>query len=139
MTRPFHVTSRHIGDGRVLLALTGELDPATAPTVRERGMALLAQGHTDLLLDMSEVGFCDSSGLSVVLGLWQQARGLGGSLALIAVPDRLARLLRITGTDTLVPSHSADALDRLGHPATEPASPPGPPESGPPLRSGRHP
>ncbi|MCE6995551.1 STAS domain-containing protein [Saccharothrix sp. S26] len=121
MTRPFQLDLRHIGNGCAVLAVTGDLDPATAPHLREQGQALLADGPVQLLLDMSRVDFCDSSGLSTVLGLWQQARAGGGSLGLVAVPDRLARLLRITATDTLITVHPAEDLDRLTTSATEPA------------------
>lgn len=120
MTRPFQLDLRHADNGWAVLFVTGDLDPATAPRLHEQAQALLTGGPVRLLLDMSAVDFCDSSGLSAVLGLWQQAKAAGGSLTLIAVPDRLARLLRITGTDTLIPAHPAEDLDRLTAPAAEP-------------------
>lgn len=103
MTKAFHLDVRHTGAGHALIAISGELDPVTAPLLRERGMSLLAEDFPHLLLDMSEVDFCDSSGLSVVIALWNQAQAGGGSLALAAVPDRLSRLLRMTAMDTLIP------------------------------------
>lgn len=119
MTGPLTVTARHAGDGRVVLTLAGELHPVTTPVLRERGAALLRDGHIDLLLDMSAVGFCDSSGLGAVLGLWRQARSAGGDLSLFAVPDRLSRLMRITGIDTLIRVHP-HTPDLPAPPATEP-------------------
>ncbi|MEU7482263.1 STAS domain-containing protein [Lentzea sp. NPDC042327] len=112
MTRAFRLEVRHAGAGHALIAVSGELDPLTAPRLRERGLSLLAEGTPHLLLDMSEVDFCDSSGLSVVIALWAQANASGGSLALAAVPDRLSRLLRMTATDTLIPVRHADDFGR---------------------------
>ncbi|WP_329791601.1 STAS domain-containing protein [Lentzea sp. DG1S-22] len=103
MTKAFHLDVRHTGAGHALIVISGELDPVTAPRLREQGMSLLAEGFPNLLLEMSEVDFCDSSGLSVVIALWQQAHASGGSLALAAVPARLSRLLRMTAMDTLIP------------------------------------
>ncbi|KOV85296.1 STAS domain-containing protein [Nocardia sp. NRRL S-836] len=110
MTEPFRLDVRAAGAGRAVIAIAGELDPATAPRLREQGLSLLTGGSPHLLLDMSGVDFCDSSGLSVVIGLWQQAHAGGGSLTLAAVPDRLTRLLRMTGTDSLIPVQHADSF-----------------------------
>lgn len=108
MIRAFHLEVRHTGAEHAVIAISGELDPATAPRLHDQGLSLLAGGSPHLLLDMSEVDFCDSSGLSVIIALWKQAHAGGGSLALAAVPARLSRLLRITATDNLIPVRHAD-------------------------------
>jgi len=107
MTSPFHIDVRHTDAGHAVIAISGELDPANAPRLRDQGLSLLTGSPLHLLLDMSGVEFCDSSGLSVVIVLWKQAHAGGGSLTLAAVPDRLTRLLRMTATDTLIPVHQA--------------------------------
>ncbi|MFG3226897.1 STAS domain-containing protein [Kitasatospora sp. NPDC048194] len=92
--------------------VTGEIDLHTAPGLRTRALELIGQGHRHLILDLSGVGFCDSAGLSALIGIWHGAQEAGGSLILAAVPDRLMRMLAITGVDTLLPHHpnTADAL-----------------------------
>ncbi|MER6472423.1 STAS domain-containing protein [Streptomyces collinus] len=92
--------------------VTGEIDLHTAPGLRTRALELIDQGHHHLILDLSGVGFCDSAGLSALIGIWHGAQEAGGSLALAAVPDRLMRMLTLTGVDSLLPHYpsTADAL-----------------------------
>ncbi|MEV6804655.1 STAS domain-containing protein [Streptomyces sp. NPDC051132] len=93
--------------------VTGEIDLHTAPGLRTRALELIDQGHHHLILDLSGVGFCDSAGLSALIGIWHGTQETGGSLALAAVPDRLMRMLTLTGVDSLLPHYpsTADALN----------------------------
>ncbi|WP_411076101.1 STAS domain-containing protein [Streptomyces sp. cmx-4-7] len=79
--------------------MSGDIDFHTAPGLRGGGLELIEQGHHRLILDLSAVEYCDSSGLSTLIGLWHAARGAGGSFAL-------------TGIHTILPIHAttADAL-----------------------------
>ncbi|MGW4116316.1 STAS domain-containing protein [Actinosynnema sp. NPDC004786] len=105
-----------------MVDVVGDLDVVTAKLLFDQGCWLLADGHRDLLLDMSGLTFCDSSGLSTIINLWQRAEQAGGDLALVAITDRLAGMLRVTATDTLITVHPATELGHLAPPvATEPA------------------
>ncbi|MFF9131415.1 STAS domain-containing protein [Streptomyces sp. NPDC014776] len=93
--------------------VTGEIDLHTAPGLRTRALELIDQGHHRLILDLSGVGYCDSAGLSALIGIWHGAQAVGGSLTLAAVPDRLMRMLTLTGVDSLLPHYpsTSDALN----------------------------
>ncbi|MEV6653653.1 STAS domain-containing protein [Streptomyces sp. NPDC051219] len=90
----------------------GQIDIETAPALRARALELISQGHSHLILDLGGVTFCDSSGFNALIGVLRCAKDVDGSLALAAVPDRLARMLDLTGVSRLMPSyaHPADAL-----------------------------
>jgi anti-sigma B factor antagonist len=92
--------------------VAGGIDLHTAPGLRTRVLELIDQGDHHLILDLSGVDFCDSAGLGALIGIWHGAQEAGGSLALAAVPDRLMRMLTLTGVDSLLPHYpsSADAL-----------------------------
>ncbi|WP_433543691.1 STAS domain-containing protein (plasmid) [Streptomyces sp. CA-294286] len=110
MTDAFHIDVPHTHATLAVIALSGEFDIATAPAVRARALDLIAAGHPDLVADLAGVTFCDSSGLGTLIGIWRCAKETGGSLTLAAIPDRLGRLLSVTGMDTLLPAHpTADA------------------------------
>ncbi|WP_052443027.1 STAS domain-containing protein [Streptacidiphilus neutrinimicus] len=81
--------------GYVLLA--GELDPDTAPEVALATGSLMDAGVTRIVLDCSRLGFCDSSGLNVLLRARQQVSDVGGRLVLAAPTRQLLRLLELTG------------------------------------------
>jgi len=86
-----------IGDGVTIAELSGELDLASAPDLREQLLRLLRPGASRLVLDLSRVTFCDASGLAVLVGASHRARVLGGFLRLAAVSPPADRVLHITG------------------------------------------
>ena len=53
--------------GEPVLVVTGELDLATVGNLRRRLHSVIEHSEGDLVLDLSNVGYLDSSGLSVVL------------------------------------------------------------------------
>ena len=59
-------------DGRVVLALSGELDLGTAGTVRQR-LAELRDAGRAVLLDLDELTFMDSTGIRLVLSACEDA------------------------------------------------------------------
>jgi anti-sigma B factor antagonist len=99
-----------------VVRLRDALDVATAPALRERLIGLLRPGMRLLVLDMSRVPSCDSSGLAVLIGAQRRARQLGIVLRLAAPSPAVAKLLRLTGLDrslTICPDlSSAIAVDR---------------------------
>lgn len=86
----------------VVLWLSGELDMATAPELRQAIVEAIADGATELVLDLSEVSFCDSVGLGIIVGGLKRARSRGGDLRLRAVPERLGETLALTGLDRAI-------------------------------------
>lgn len=89
------------GSGAVLL-LAGELDMATAPDLRQAIVTAVAEGSTDLVLDMRGISFCDSVGLGIIVGGLKRTRSHGGDLRLRGVPARLAETLALTGLDRAI-------------------------------------
>ena len=85
--------------GITVAELTGELDIASAPALREQLLSLLRPGASSLVVDMSKVSFADASGLAVLVSAARHARQLGGCLRLAAVAPPTAQVLRITGLD----------------------------------------
>jgi len=83
--------------GHVVVAVEGELDPMTAPELLEAVEPLqLDPAVETLVLDLSGVGFMDSSGLRVVINCHQELEGRGARLVLRSPSDAVHRLLEIT-------------------------------------------
>ncbi|MBW5420373.1 anti-sigma factor antagonist [Streptomyces sp. BG9H] len=95
-----------------IAALVGDIDMLSAPALRAQALEVIQQGPPHVVLDLTRVGFCDSSGLSALIGIWHAARAAGGSLSLAGAPDRLIRMLALTGVDSLFAVHAtaADAV-----------------------------
>jgi anti-anti-sigma factor len=66
-----------------VLRITGELDIMTSPEVRQRVHEAVAGGRRELVLDLSEVFFCDSSGVGVLIAARRLLRSCQGRLHLI--------------------------------------------------------
>ncbi|ALC22548.1 anti-anti-sigma factor [Streptomyces pristinaespiralis] len=66
-----------------VLHVRGELDLVSSPVVRQRVHDAVAAGHHDVVLDLSEVFFCDSSGVGVLIAARRLMRSCRGRLRLI--------------------------------------------------------
>jgi len=69
--------------GWTVLRIRGELDLVTSPAVRQSVHDAVADGRHDVVLDLSEVLFCDSSGVGVLIAARRLMRSCGGRLRLI--------------------------------------------------------
>jgi len=96
-------------DGKTIVAVGGEIDVYTAPKLRDKITELVAGGAYDLVVDMQEVEFLDSTGLGVLVGGLKKVRAHNGSLQLVCNQDRLLKIFRITGLAKVFVIHeSAD-------------------------------
>ncbi|MGW1544754.1 STAS domain-containing protein [Streptomyces sp. NPDC002309] len=82
MVVAFKVTGGEQGDWAVL-HVSGELDLVTSPVLRGRVHDAVAEGRHSLVLDLSEVWFCDSSGVGVLIAARRLLRSCQGRLRLI--------------------------------------------------------
>ena len=72
--------------GWSVLRVTGELDLVTSPMLRQHVHDIVADGRHSLVLDLSEVLFCDSSGAGVLIATRRLIRSCRGRLRLILLP-----------------------------------------------------
>lgn len=85
-------------DGRLqILTVCGELDLATADRLYRQGHAALERHVRCLLLDLTELSFCDARGLGAFVRLAKEAEMAGCHYGLVAPRALVAKLLRITG------------------------------------------
>ncbi|MFD4156009.1 STAS domain-containing protein [Streptomyces hydrogenans] len=104
----------------IVLRLGGEIDMDTAHQLDTAlGRALSDGGERrPLSLDLSEVTFCDSTGLNTLLRARQRALDRQVSLSITAVSEQVAHLLDITRTAPLFglpPSPDRRTSDGLRH------------------------
>lgn len=83
--------------GTQVYKLRGSLDLATAPTVRAALTEATEKGDRDLIVDLSQLEFLDSTGLGVLIGAHRRAAERGASFRLIICDGPISRLLNITG------------------------------------------
>ena len=83
--------------GPVIIHLDGELDPHTAPTLQDALDEVTRGGASQVVLDLAELRFIDSSGLRVVISAHRALSDGGGQLVLRSPSETASRLLEITG------------------------------------------
>ena len=87
------------------------LDASQVAAFREYMTQTIAGGGRELLLDLSQVNFMDSSGLGAIVGVYKEISG-SGSLQLAAPQPSVNDLLNLTCMDKIFVIHNsvADAL-----------------------------
>jgi anti-sigma B factor antagonist len=93
------VTTSAPPSDRTFVELSGGLDLAAAPALREQLIVALHRGASLLILDLSRVLSCDPAGLAVLVGTQRRARLLGTTMHLLAPSLPVTRVLRSTGLD----------------------------------------
>ncbi|MER5443963.1 STAS domain-containing protein [Streptomyces sp. NPDC002790] len=76
------VTESGQGDWAVVCA-SGEMDLVTSPALRQQVHEAVADGRRSVVLDLSDVLFCDSSGVGVLIASRRLMRSCQGRLRLI--------------------------------------------------------
>lgn len=80
--------------------VTGELDVAGAPRLRAELERTYAAGDPPhLVIDLTEVPFCDSVGLGVLVEALNRVRHAHGRMILVLSPGMITHLLVITNLD----------------------------------------
>ena len=95
----FELSEQGDDSGAYIISVRGEIHMTTAPGFSQRLQEAIDQGHTAVVLDLSEVEFIDSTGLSVLLNGLRRVTQLQGRLALVCANPTVLRLFQITSLD----------------------------------------
>ncbi len=104
MTDDFTATTRLTPTG-VVLHFVGQLDAATTPKALHAIGDLVLRDGQHVVVDLSELDFCDSSGISALIAARNTALAADAAIALVAVPRRLARTFALIGLDRVFPTY----------------------------------
>ncbi len=87
-------------NGIMDLKLYGEMDHHSAKSAREEiDAAINFENPMILRLDLSQINFCDSSGLGFIMGRFRRMKVIGGVLKLINPSESTQRILKLAGLD----------------------------------------
>jgi anti-sigma B factor antagonist len=81
----------------VVLELSGELDVVSAPELGRHLSEVLAEPHARIMLDLDELEFVDSAGISVLIKAKQDAEADGRTLVLRRPTEQVHRVFAIVG------------------------------------------
>ena len=90
-------------DGDIRISLKGEMDHHNAVGVRgEIDRLIYSERPKTLMLDLSEMGFMDSSGLGFIMGRYALMEKLGGTLILENPNERIVKIFELAGLQRIV-------------------------------------
>ena len=93
---PTDVIERMDEDGLTTVVVRGDLDAVTAPELRSVLLGAIDQGTARLRVDLAEVEFLDSAGISVLVVGHNRCDEAGVAFELAAVPEASRRVLELT-------------------------------------------
>jgi len=99
--------------GYAVMAIAGEIDLYTAPRLQAEFTRLLENGPARIVIDMSGVEFCDSTGMNVLLSALKRMRERGGQLEVAAPRPAVRKILQVTGLDSVFTVHESVPAELL--------------------------
>jgi anti-sigma B factor antagonist len=93
------VQTRTTDNGVIVVAPSGRLDVAGAPTLKSAIGEAIKNGPPRLVIDMEGVSFVDSTGLGSVIAALKLVRGSKGDLRLAAPNQQVRVVLELTTLD----------------------------------------
>ena len=103
------MNSRDVG-GVAVVDLIGRMTSESAGKLSERVARLLAEGHTQLVLNLGQLNYMDSSGLGEMVACYSKVRKAGGHVRLAETTHKIKDLLAITRLVTVFESYDTEDL-----------------------------
>jgi anti-sigma B factor antagonist len=79
-----------------VIEMYGEIVMANSPSIREQIQEIINRGKGQVLIDLKDVNFMDSSGLSVLVSALKTIRLKNGNLALLKLSPEVKTLIELT-------------------------------------------
>lgn len=89
-------------EGRTVFYVAGEIDAYTAPKMKEALERVTPLKEADIIIDLTDVSYMDSTGLGVFVGFYKSVDAAEGSVKIVGTNRRLHRLFEITGLDEII-------------------------------------
>ena len=111
----FDVKTEKLSDGQYVISLSGEVDLYTAPEFKQQLLEVIEQGGRDVIVDLSNTTFIDSTTLGVLVGGVKRLRTNEGQLSLVCSDRNITKIFEITGLDRVFAIHpTLEARPRHG-------------------------
>ena len=90
-------------DGCAVLSVSGEVDLATAPQLRQQLVDLVTDGHRCIVVDLSGTDFLDSTGLGALVAGLKRLRAHDGEMRVVCTTPRVRKVFELTHVDRVLP------------------------------------
>lgn len=101
--------SRNPNQTSCFVDIAGEVDVYTSPQLKQDLVAMAEKGYKQVIINLSQVEYLDSTGLGVLIGGLKRMREAGGNLSLVAPGMRILRIFEITGLNKIFDIYATEA------------------------------
>jgi len=101
----FDIKTEQLGDDAYVISLAGEVDLYTAPEFKQQLLEVIGQGAKNVIVDLTDTTFIDSTTLGVLVGGIKRLRTNDGQLSLVCSDRNIAKIFEITGLDRVFTIH----------------------------------
>lgn len=103
-----------VQEGKLVVCVLGRLDCTTAGAFDQESESWLGLGNSQVILDLKDLEYLSSAGLSSLVTLTKKLKSRLGTLALCNVKGMVAKLLDIAGFGSFLPMYAS--LEEALHP-----------------------
>ena len=109
------VQTELVNDHCCLIPLAGRFDATSVNVMKEVFKDLIGGAVTQVIVDMAEVSFVDSAGLSALVSALKRVRRLGGDMVIAGMQPQAKTVFSLTMLDQVIPIYTdrAEALAAL--------------------------
>lgn len=99
----------------LIVGLDGQFDLHTAKRFKTKLMRYVNKGSRNIVLDLGEIDFIDSSGIGAILSIYKKIEQKSGELVIINLSPPLKRIFELSGVLNIINLYSSrdEALKKL--------------------------
>ncbi len=112
----FDIKTEQLGNDAYVIALSGEVDLYTAPEFKQQLLEVIGSGGKEVVVDLTNTTFIDSTTLGVLVGGVKRLRPGGGQLSLVCSDRNITKIFEITGLNKVFPIYGSrdEAVAQIG-------------------------
>jgi len=95
------VIKTEVKGGLMICRVEGDIDISCSPDLKKAFDKLISQKTPKIVIELSKVGYVDSSGLATLVGILKNMRSYGGKMRLAGMSSKIKSLFEITKLDKL--------------------------------------
>lgn len=99
----FYLSESTTADGVCVVRVGGYVDFDVAPQLKKALVARIAAGSRRLVVDLSDVGFIDSTAIGVLVGALKRLREADGALAVVSDDENVRSIFEVVGLENAMP------------------------------------
>lgn len=93
-----------VTNNNLIIRIDGDIDHHTCEEIRNKvDQEISRRNHKNIIFDMKNVNFMDSSGIGVIIGRYKLIMNSGGITAMINVKPQIKRVYEICGLKKIIP------------------------------------